>query len=198
MPPKKMISDEDIVQAAFELVRKKGLGNLTARNIAGVLSCSTQPVYYSFRNIKDIETAVISRIKDFVVETYLNNDEGNHQFFNIGKGYIRLARYDRELFSILFLSGRMKLDIEKENFPIANEAMIELMKKDSYLKGFEEFQLSRILKTMWFYTHGLATFVYTYPGQVSDDFLDNAVFEMGGRVIRSERVEAKRKKSEGI
>ena len=51
MPRTKQIEKQDILRAAAEVIRQKGESALTVRGIAGVLGCSTQPLYYEFANI---------------------------------------------------------------------------------------------------------------------------------------------------
>lgn len=48
MPPKTKFSREDIVNAAFELTREKGIEKITARDIAETGCMSTRPMFNYF------------------------------------------------------------------------------------------------------------------------------------------------------
>ena len=40
-----------MIDGAFQLIREKGHESLTARNLAALLGCSTQPIMYQFPNL---------------------------------------------------------------------------------------------------------------------------------------------------
>lgn len=191
MPPKSIITEKDILKAAFDIVRKKSFEHLSARNIAKKLNCSTQPIYSIYKNMKNFEEKLIQYIKEFVIINYLLPNSEERQFFNIGMGYIMLAKKDRELYKILFISGKMELDFDNELYPINNIQLIEIMKKDPSLKNLEEYQLKRMLKNMWIYTHGITSFIYAYPDSISDEMIYKTVNEMGFIVIQWEHLEGK-------
>jgi AcrR family transcriptional regulator len=66
MPPKQSITREMIIDAAFSLVREKGISSLLVRGIAKKLHCSTQPVYSCFSNMKDHEASVVEKATDYI------------------------------------------------------------------------------------------------------------------------------------
>ena len=55
MPPSIKTSREEIVRAAFEIVREQGADALSARAVAKALGCSTQPVMYHFGSIAELK-----------------------------------------------------------------------------------------------------------------------------------------------
>ena len=61
MPPKTRITEEKIVDAAIEVVRKGGFEQINARTVADQLDCSTQPVMYHFSTIDNLKKAVYQR-----------------------------------------------------------------------------------------------------------------------------------------
>ena len=117
MPPKQTITRDMIVEAAFQLVRENGISALSARNIAKALNCSTQPVYSSFKNMNSLEKEVIQMAARFVQEKYLiSNAEQENNFMSIGLGYIAMARKEKNLFDLLYVSGKVPLDFENHLF----------------------------------------------------------------------------------
>ena len=51
MPKKPTTTREAMIDGAFQLIREKGHESLTARNLAALLGCSTQPIMYQFPNL---------------------------------------------------------------------------------------------------------------------------------------------------
>ena len=49
MPKPTTITQEVIIETAFEMVRKEGFAVLSARNIAKQIGCSTQPIYWCYK-----------------------------------------------------------------------------------------------------------------------------------------------------
>lgn len=184
MPPKKTITKEMVIDAAFELVRKKGIAALSARNIAKALNCSTQPVYSCFTNMKMLEKEIIQQAAEFVMEKYLISETKQvHNFMSIGLGYIAIAKKEKHLFDFLYVSGKVPLDFENHEFPIDTDLLLGVMKKDPYLADLPREDLLNLLCHMWIYTHGLTVLTSTNPS-ISEGFIHNALEEMGHSVVK--------------
>ncbi len=61
MPADTKISREDIIDAAFEIVRKGGWAQLSARSIAKRLKSSTMPIYSQFKTMEMLEDEVVKK-----------------------------------------------------------------------------------------------------------------------------------------
>jgi len=183
MPPKQTITKDMIVDAAFKLVRKNGISALSARNIAKALNCSTQPVYSSFKNMETLEKEVIHMAARFVQENYLiSRTQQENNFKSIGLGYIAMARKEKHLFDLLYVSGRVPLDFENHIFPIDTDLLLNAMKRDPYLADLPREDLLDLLGHMWIYTHGLTVLTSTNPS-ISEEFIHNALEKMGHLVV---------------
>ena len=106
MPPKVRITREMIVDAAFQLVRKKGLERITAQAVAEELGCSTQPVMSHFKKVEDLRRTVAEKA-DHYHSAYLMDIAGENPMLEIGLNYIRFAKEERNLFRLLFQSGSL-------------------------------------------------------------------------------------------
>ena len=105
MPPKQSITKEMIIDAAFVLVRKKGISALSARNIAKSLNCSTQPIYSCFKTMSDLEKEIIQKATGFVQDKYLvSKTKQDNNFRSIGLGYIAMAKKEKHLFQQVTLT----------------------------------------------------------------------------------------------
>ncbi|MGD9151230.1 MAG: TetR/AcrR family transcriptional regulator, partial [Desulfobacterales bacterium] len=61
MPRKTQFTAEDVVIAAFELVKEKGLAGLSAPAVAEKMGCSTMPIYSHFKNMQALEDEVVKK-----------------------------------------------------------------------------------------------------------------------------------------
>jgi len=61
MPPKARVTREDILNAAFDLIRAEGQEALSVRAVAKRLGCSTQPVLYNFATVEELKDAVYEK-----------------------------------------------------------------------------------------------------------------------------------------
>ena len=59
MPPKVKISREDIINTCLEIVKSSGTEGINARNIAGALGCSTQPIFSNFKSMEELEEETV-------------------------------------------------------------------------------------------------------------------------------------------
>lgn len=94
-------SKEEMIEAAFQLVRKDGLDALTARNLAARIGCSTQPIMYRFPNLAELRDLVCKRADEYHT-AYLLAD---NNLLGIGLRYIEFAGKETNLFRLLFQSG---------------------------------------------------------------------------------------------
>ena len=92
MAPKFKFTRAEITDAAMQVVRRNGIGALTARAIADELGVSTQPVFTCFSTMAEARGAVRSAaesIYDGYVEEGLRAEI---PFYGFGMQYIRFAR----------------------------------------------------------------------------------------------------------
>lgn len=64
MAPKNKFTKTEMVEAALRVVRAKGAGGLTAKNIGDELGTSTQPIFTAFGSMDGIKTAVYAAAVD--------------------------------------------------------------------------------------------------------------------------------------
>lgn len=114
MPRKKIVTREQIVEAAFSIVRESTPESLSARKIAEMLGCSTQPIYAEFKNMKEIRSEIARKIvgkmllyKDLFYDKYQN------EFLATVLGYVLFSFEQRKYFQFLF-SGSVESGIDLE------------------------------------------------------------------------------------
>ena len=91
-----------MIDGAFQLIREKGHESLTARNLAALLGCSTQPIMYQFPNLDMLRDLAYQKADAFHSKYILTAGD----LLEIGMRYIRFAEEEPQLFRFLFQSGR--------------------------------------------------------------------------------------------
>lgn len=102
MPPKQIITKEQILDSAYRIVIKSGMEGITARNIAKQLNCSTQPIYWYFDNKEDLLHCVYLDInKRYIAKMFELLDKDDF-FMGITKWLLDITQQSRYLFGVLF------------------------------------------------------------------------------------------------
>ena len=179
MPPKETYTKQHVIQAAFEIVREKGLHELTARRVAERLHCSTAPVYSHFQSMHDLERVVIKRAKDLLFE-YATRPYTDRIFLNMGTGIVLFARDQRELFRALFLERRVFGDILAE----FRSGLLDKMRTDEPFASMTEEERKALLDTMWIFTHGYAALICVgLIEETNQEQIMNRLQEVGSLIV---------------
>ena len=63
MPPKPKFTKDEIINAAFEIVRTRGEHALTAREVGKYLKTSSSPIFTVFNDMEELKTEVARKAK---------------------------------------------------------------------------------------------------------------------------------------
>lgn len=180
MPPQKKFSREEIIQAAFEIARVEGLDHITIRKVASRLGSSIAPIYVNFASVEELVQAVIGKVSELSREILMDMDTGN-PFHDIGAASLRFAKE----YSVLFRDLVMKQnDHMKGHDQDMAPFLIEQMKGDADLAGFEDEELRLILLKMKIFQLGLSVMIANglLPDSFSEEeaiaLLDNAAADV--------------------
>ena len=158
MPPKVKVTKEDIVNSAFNIVRKNGAAALNARTIATTLGCSTQPVFSNFDSMQQLQLAVVARA-DRLCADYIRQEVESGKFpvyKASGMAYIRYAREEPELFKLLYMRNRRN---EPDCAgPTLNDQMESVVQRNT---GLKEAEVKLFHLEMWAFVHGIAVMAAT-------------------------------------
>ena len=158
MPRKNRFTREEILSAALDLTREKGIAAVTARGLGERLGTSSKPVFGQFENMEAVQRAVIAAAEG-EYNDLLREDmtAGKYPPYKAsGMAYIRFARQERELFKLLFMRDRSGEVITEDRESIA--PLIALIRKNL---GISEEKAYRFHLEMWVYVHGFATMIAT-------------------------------------
>lgn len=156
MPPKQRFTSDDVIEAAFQIVRRQGWKGLSARSIAKELHSSTRPVYDYFQSMKNIEVEVVKKALASFVE-YIGRDRTGDKWLDQALGYVLFARKEKHLFRCINDEEHMKYQRE-----FARQHWLDLgdqLSDDERFKDISEEAKHRIRVVRWFLLHGISYLV---------------------------------------
>ncbi len=156
MPPSVRFSREDVLNAAYQLVRREGPNALNARAVAKELGGSTQPIFRLFSGMEELKQAVTELALDtWKANLYERMQVSVFPYLTIGMSYLVFARDEPELFKLLFMRDRVSdgscTDYNMDwGIPLLENSIKVDM--DTARKLYER---------NWLYCHGLAVSIAT-------------------------------------
>ena len=157
MSAKKVISQQQIVEAAYSIVAECGMDGLNMREIAKRCGCSTQPIYLSFANAEELKRAIVGKMVESY-NSYITTEiesELYPEYKATGMAYIRFAKEQPQFFKYLFMRNRVGEDVDE----MATEFQREANRLSQY--GIKSDIATAIHTHMWVYVHGIATMYAT-------------------------------------
>ena len=96
MPPKIRFQKQQIVDAAMNIARTRGIDAVTAREVARELSVSVGPIFTWFETMEQLRVEVYERAKD-CYRAYMEKGLAEPiPFQGLGRQYIRFAKEEPE------------------------------------------------------------------------------------------------------
>lgn len=152
--PRARITQEMVVDAAFQVARTAGAEQVNARTVSQQLGCSTQPVIYHFATIEALKRAVYAKA-DRYHSDYLMKTEDIP--LGIGLNYIRFAIEEPHLFRFLFQSGFAVESSLPEM--IDSKELAPVLTAMQGVLGMNAAQTKQIFLTVALFTHGYASII---------------------------------------
>ena len=159
MAPRSKFTRQELIDAAFKIVREQGSDALTAKAIADELHISTRPIFTCFGSMDEVRSAVRAAA-EALYDRY--TAEGLRQpipFFGFGVQYIRFAKEEPELYRLLFLSKA----VDGENGAIEAMRHSQSIVRPSLEKIYRirPEEADRYFRDLWLVVHSLATLIVT-------------------------------------
>lgn len=153
MPKKPSTTREEMIEGAFQLIRREGFSALTVRRLSDELGCSTQPIMYQFPELEMLKDAVYQKADSFHSEYILEDDD----FLEIGLRYIRFASEESNLFCFLFQSGRFDgSSIRQLTHETVDGSIVEAASRELEMDRKEALDAFEVLFAM---VHGYASLI---------------------------------------
>lgn len=99
-PRNTQFSREDIVGAAFQLVREHGWNGFSVQAVAKAINSSTMPIYSQFANVRELEDEVCVRAME-LLKTRLLEERTGDKWIDQAISYVRFAVEETHLFRCL-------------------------------------------------------------------------------------------------
>ena len=166
MAPKNKFTKKEMIEAAMQVVRDKGIGGLTAKTMADELGTSTQPVFTAFGSMDTLKQEVYAsavRVYDSYTDAGLKE---KIPFFGVGMQYIRFAREEPELYRLLFLTKTQDQEYSAMKSMQHLQELIRPTLVNIYHITAGEADL--YFRDLWFVVHSLSTLVVTGDCPYSD------------------------------
>lgn len=166
------ITKDMILEAAFDIVREKGLEEVSNRSIAKRLECSIRPIYYQFNNSDELKKELYTKIEKYFYKYIMDNMIDNIPYYRqVGINYIKFAREEKNFFKILFMS---KSDYLPEGFVSKSEDDFkEISKLIKMSTKLNDDDIKSFHIKMWMFTHGIATLLATDTVLLTEEQISN-------------------------
>ncbi len=186
MGPKAKFTREQIIDEAFEIAKTEGIDGITMRKIADQLGSSVAPIYVNFKNVDELNEALLEKIIN-VSQQLLYEESSGNPFHDMGKASLRFASEYSVLFRDLVMKNNNYMKCYDEKMI---PALIEEMKKDPKMNDFTENELKNILFKMRVFQLGLSVMAANglLPHDYKQQDLMNILSSASNDVIQSARL----------
>ena len=159
MPAVRKASREQIIDAAVAVLRDEGFSAINARSVAKKLGCSTQPIYFSFKNMDELKAALTERAIELhtqrVRDSLRAHEGSDSRYSSYGMGFVKFAAEEKQLFRWLYLEG-------KQLGPYQNDVLLpEVIAVIVEEFGYTENIARRFHQDMIYFSYGLAILANT-------------------------------------
>ena len=184
MPPKAKFTKEEILSAAFDIVRSKGIDALTARLLADALNSSPRPIFTVFAGMDEIVREVILKAKALYAEYVRRGLACVPQFKGVGVQYILFAIEEPKLFQLLFMNERGSVPPLCEVLQLIEDSFEEILASITNAYGFDRDTALRLYYHMWIYSHGIATLCATKMCSFTAEDISRMLTEVCASLIK--------------
>ena len=160
MPPKPKYTREEIIDAAFGLVRENGIESLAARELGKRMGTSSSPIFTAFKNMEELQQEVRTKaLQEF--ETCVN-DAINYTpvFKHVGEKMREFAAKEPKLFQFIYMQeheeSKQYADYIRDELGETVDVCITVMQKD-YALSREDAE--KLFAQTWMHTFAICVLV---------------------------------------
>lgn len=150
------VTKQNIINASFEILKKEGFEQFTARRIAKSLHSSTQPIYKEFDSMGDLKESLVVHIQNFLEREVFRINESSNQLLEICSNYIYFAHSESVLFSAIFLDRELRADL----FHNCSYSVLDrTIQEDRDFPEMSKLEREKVSHVIWSSIHGLAVLI---------------------------------------
>ena len=167
------IPKELILQASLDLLISEGYANVTIKNVAKKLNCSTQPISWHFGSMPALREALLDYALQYVKENYsIPTVNPFYSFYLTGRNHIDMALKTPHLFRFLYMGeSGMQFNVKYPNAAYSTPQVAEFL-------GISIPKAIEFIQAMLFYTQGASSMIVTHTINETPD----SIFESFDRV----------------
>lgn len=193
MPPKQKITEQMILEAGYTMVKRNGIESVNSRDIADLLSCSTQPIFSCFTNMEELRKKVfdfgLKKLMDDGIE-YVNS-KNSSDFWSLSiHWYLKLLRNEPHLYQLIYCSKGYENQTPNDFISkyTSNEKVLSKI-QTQYMVSLDD--CKDILLRSYAILHGIGTLIFFNGFKIADE----EIVDMLKRTI-SQMVSAAQNKNE--
>lgn len=190
MPPKPKFTREEMVEAALELVARRGAEALTAQELGAALGSSARPIFTVFRSMDELQQAVreaaMRRFERFVRQPVANMPV----FKQVGLQMVRFAMQEPKLYQLLFMQENADTAGFEDMFRAlcgTAEICMEAIRRDY---GLTPEEARTLFENVWIYIFGIGALCAAHACRFSEEELGQMLtsqFQAMMLLVRSAR-----------
>ena len=177
MPRSFMFTKEEIVAAAVQLTREKGIDAVSARSLGEKLGASSRPIFSYFKSMDEVKEAIAesaTEIYNGYIETEIKSGRYSSYKANC-MAYIRFAKEEKELFKMLFLTDTSSKDVSDDSDENEIEEVKPLVKILQKQLNFSRENAELFFSETWVTVHGIAAMLATNDLDWTDSYILNVL-----------------------
>ena len=167
MPPKVKFQKEEIIEAAVNITRERGINAVTAREVGAALGVSSRPLFTYFDTVDELKKEVWIYAKCLYEEYVKNGLKAEIPFLGVGQNYIRFSKEEPELYKFLFLYPPDGVKgSAMEGLKLSQELVRESLMQIYHMNGETA---DKYFRDLWLVAYSITTLIVTGDCPYSDD-----------------------------
>lgn len=169
MSATKKITKDMIVDAALKIFRAEGFDAVTSRRVAFKLGCSTQPIYFEYKNMDELKNDIVKKVVGQLNEIFSSvSNEGKEDpdefvYRSFGLSFLKFVQADPFVFrQIYIVDGKIGRQVDNLRMPIILDIL-----ENKY--GYKKETALAIHKMASCSLMGMAVFVSSGYKKISED-----------------------------
>lgn len=190
MPPRPKYTKEEIVDAAYELTRERGIDAVVAREVGKRLHTSASPIFTVWNSMEELKEEVWKLAKQKYQEYMEDIFDYTPSFKEFGMRWVGFAAEEPNLYRLLFLSRR---DTHTPYVRFRQEfgsILIPLVKEIMKTFGLSKEDAEDLLNQMILFANGIAAFTITNPDSFSKEDVSDSLSQVCIGIVVMDKLRA--------
>lgn len=167
--PKQRITRDMVVDAAFAIARREGIGQVLVKRIADELGCSVQPIYSYCNSMEELRAAVAEKAAAHMQAYMAQHIDPADMFRSTGYSYVRYAREEPHLFQLFMQRRRPYVHTLTDLY--GHDADPQVPQRIAQGLGISEEKARELHLSMLVFTTGIGSIIATCPESLPEEEL---------------------------